>query len=125
MRTTVCSAKQEKQQSEESKPLPPLDQGFAITVLSCDPGQGVCSGCGERRLIYQAHYFAFHGPSVRARCKPCHEKAAKERGGDIFVKTFRGLPDLWKRDRRDELSEEVKEARRRGRWKERSERNAA
>jgi hypothetical protein len=110
MRTLLRAVKPDATAVNESKPLPPLDRGYALTVLSCDPGQGVCAGCGQRRLIYQAHWFSIPGPSVRARCKPCHETAAAERGGNIFVKTAGGLPKVWEKDRRQEAPAHIKKA---------------
>ena len=92
--------------------LPEPDRGYCLTVMSSDPHELVCKGCGERRVIFQAHYFGFHGDQVRARCKSCHETAAKERGGNIFVKSVSGnLPGVWKKDRRKEEHPAVKKAR--------------
>jgi ribosomal protein S27E len=80
--------------------LPPLQDGHCITVTSNDPRESACKGCGERRVIFQAYYFAFEPREMRARCKACHEIAAKERGGTIFVKAnFRTTPAIWKNDR--------------------------
>jgi hypothetical protein len=96
---------------EESKPRPPLDQGYALTMLSCDAPPAICAGCGEKRLIYPAHYFAFTGLSVRDRCKGCHEKAAAERGGNIFVKSAgTSLPRVWAKDRRRDAPPSLEKA---------------
>lgn len=76
-----------------------------LTVMSNDPKEVPCKGCGETRVIFQAHYFAFEGQQVRARCKFCHEAAAKEHGGNIFVKNvFRSLPGVWEKDRLNEAT---------------------
>jgi ribosomal protein S27E len=78
---------------------PPLQNGDCITIMSSDPRESACKGCGQVRVIYQGHYFSFLGEQVRARCKSCHEAAAAERGGKICIKRSRKeLPQIWARD---------------------------
>jgi hypothetical protein len=72
------------------------------TVLSADPGTGRCDTCGERRIIYQAHFF--HEARIAAGCKACltAQAGGPEKITARQIPELRGLPKLWERDARKE-----------------------
>jgi hypothetical protein len=75
-----------------------IEQDLALSIISADPKDSVCDGCGQKRVIYQAQIYPER--TIMARCKDCFLARAGE-PERLWVRTEAGLRRTWQRDGRD------------------------
>lgn len=75
-----------------------IERGINLSVISADPQDSICEGCGVQRVIYQA--MVYPGRAIVARCKDCCLMLAD--GSDhLWVRTEAYLREKWTRDGKD------------------------